>query len=379
MKLGRRFHEDMLLDPLVIGAGIAAAAGLASMFGNTLSGMRNTDKTNQANKDIAADTNATNKAIADQNLAFQRENLDYQKALQQQLFEREDTSYQRTVQDMRAAGLSPLSMQNTNGAGEVVSTNALNNDYQAQQSAPMQAYNPDFQLGFLGDIAQNYADQRLKRDELRTQQQVSMAQKDLIEAQAAKEWTLAAYQDRMLEGQLEKLGLENKSLSFQNASAPVEFKKRMTNLDAQLEKLGLENKSLSFQNATAPVEFTKRMTNLDAGTVALNWQNKNSQRDYDYNLKFGLHDGQSELERMASILATQGHGDKQEHEFYAKELVAFMNKERLLDAVSDIFPGASGLLSAGANVVNTIHNLLPHKNKSNIQSKSKPKSKSRRK
>lgn len=325
MKLGRRFHEDLLLNPLIIGAGIAAAAGLASMFGNTLSGMRNTDKTNQANKDIADETNAVNKAIADQNLAFQRENLDYQKALQQQLFEREDTSYQRTVSDMRAAGLSPLSMQNANGAGEVVSTQALNNGYQAQQSAPMQAYNPDFQLGFLGDIAQNYADQRLKRDELRTQQQVAMAQKDLIEAQAAKEWTIAAYQDRMLEGQLKKLGLENEGLSFQNASAPIEFR--------------------------------KRMTNLDAGTAALNWQNLNSSRDYNYNLKFGLHDSQSEIERMASIFATEGKGDKQDHSLYAKALVDFMNKQRLLGNLEDLginLPGIGGAVKNIGEAWNTL-------------------------
>ena len=51
------------------------------------------------------DTNTVNKDIADQNLAFQRENLEYQKALQQKIFEREDSAYQRTVQDMRASGL----------------------------------------------------------------------------------------------------------------------------------------------------------------------------------------------------------------------------------------------------------------------------------
>lgn len=51
-----------------------------------------------------------------------RENLDYQKALQQQIFEREDTAYQRSVNDMRLAGLNPLSMNGTDGAGEVVDT-----------------------------------------------------------------------------------------------------------------------------------------------------------------------------------------------------------------------------------------------------------------
>lgn len=315
MKLGRRFHEDLLLNPLIIGAGIAAAAGLASTFGNTLSGMRNTDKTNQANKDIASETNEVNKAIADQNLAFQRENLDYQKSLQQQLFEREDTSYQRTVSDMRAAGLSPLSMQNTNGAGEVVSTQALNNGYQAQQSAPMQAYNPDFQLGFLGDIAQNYADQRLKRDELQTQQQVAMAQKDLIEAQAAKEWTIAAYQDRVLEGQLKKLGLENEGLSFQNASAPIEFK--------------------------------KRMTNLDAGTTALNWQNLNFSRNYAYNQRYGLFDGMDSHERLAAYFSNKDKPySERDHELYAHQFVSELNAIRVADALGSLGPAGQTLLKS---------------------------------
>lgn len=75
-------------------------------------------------------TNVVNKDIADQNLGFQRENLDYQKALQQEIFEREDTAYQRTANDIRMAGLNPLSMQGTNGAGEAIATEPLNNSQQ---------------------------------------------------------------------------------------------------------------------------------------------------------------------------------------------------------------------------------------------------------
>lgn len=94
---------------------------------------------NEANLQIARETNETNKGIAEQNLGFQRENLEYQKALQQEIFNREDTAYQRTKADMLAAGLNPLSMQSTNGAGEAIATSPLNNNFQAQQSAPMQA------------------------------------------------------------------------------------------------------------------------------------------------------------------------------------------------------------------------------------------------
>lgn len=77
-------------------------------------------------------TNQLNKQIAEQNLNFQRENLDYQKALQQEIFNREDTSYQRTVEDMRNAGLNPLVMNGTNGTGEAIATTPLHNDMQYQ-------------------------------------------------------------------------------------------------------------------------------------------------------------------------------------------------------------------------------------------------------
>lgn len=84
-------------------------------------------------------TNVVNKEVADQNLGFQRENLDYQKALQREMFEREDTAYQRTANDMRMAGLNPLSMQGTNGAGEAIATEPLNNSQQYSDTSNFQA------------------------------------------------------------------------------------------------------------------------------------------------------------------------------------------------------------------------------------------------
>lgn len=62
--------------------------------------------------------------ISQDNLSLQKENLEYQKALQQQLFEREDTSYERTKQDMLNSGFSPLAMQGLNSAGSTVQTSA---------------------------------------------------------------------------------------------------------------------------------------------------------------------------------------------------------------------------------------------------------------
>lgn len=112
-------------------------------------------ETNAANLQIAQDTNATNKAVADENLGFQRELQEYNKALQNRIFEREDTSYQRTAQDMISAGLNPLSMQGTNGVGEVIAQSPLHNDFQAQQSNPMQSF--QYQAGGLQTVLSTFA------------------------------------------------------------------------------------------------------------------------------------------------------------------------------------------------------------------------------
>lgn len=64
-----------------------------------------------------------------QNLAFQKENLAYQKQLQQQIFDREDNAVQRRAADLEKAGLSKtLAAGDGAGAGSVISTTAPQND-----------------------------------------------------------------------------------------------------------------------------------------------------------------------------------------------------------------------------------------------------------
>lgn len=149
------------MDP-VFGTIASAASGLASGIGGIFASMRNTDKTNQANKDIA-----------NQNIDFQRENLDYQKALQQQIFEREDSAYERTVNDMRTAGLSPLAMTGTDGAGQPIQTDAIHNDYQQQ----------GYDLSAIATIAQslsNLAYTSAETDKLRSEARKANAEADKV-------------------------------------------------------------------------------------------------------------------------------------------------------------------------------------------------------
>lgn len=89
---------------------------------------------------------------ASNNLQFQRENLEYQKGLQNQIFEREDNAVQRRAKDLESAGLSKtLAAGNPAQAGSVIKTDALQDTKADKQAQGLQ------QMAQLGNLAQMYA------------------------------------------------------------------------------------------------------------------------------------------------------------------------------------------------------------------------------
>lgn len=179
----------------LIGKLIGIGAQSGSTTATNTSNREIAEDTNQTNKEISDATNAANKEVAEQNLQFQRDKLEYDKALQQEIFNREDTSYQRTTADMYKAGLNPLSMNGTNGSGSVVSTTAPNNTMQFQNiPAQIGAAIQDAGIGQMisndsFDLVKSIqAGKQLELDQIKTKsdQDLSSSQANLNNAKAAE-------------------------------------------------------------------------------------------------------------------------------------------------------------------------------------------------
>lgn len=93
------------------------------------------------------------KNISEKNLDLQKENIQYQKDLQQQVFSREDSSFQRARADLEKAGYNPNILSSGAGAGSVVST-------QAPQQSPYSAGGLVDALQHMSDPLQTYVNTR---------------------------------------------------------------------------------------------------------------------------------------------------------------------------------------------------------------------------
>lgn len=138
------------MNPAIGGALITGASGLIGSAINYY----NQKQTNEANSKNVDKTNYTNMAIAQANNAAEMDmfdqQMDYTKALQQQQFDREDNAYQRTVKDLQASGLSPLAMNGTDSAGQVVAQPSAP-QLESARAQPFLADSPQFDMASIID------------------------------------------------------------------------------------------------------------------------------------------------------------------------------------------------------------------------------------
>lgn len=157
-------------------------------------------------------TNDLNKEIAEKNLAFQKENLEYQKDLQQQIFEREDTAYQRKVQDLIKAGINPAVAAggSGSGAGSIVSTQAPHDDMRYQA--------PQFNFGSVVDTLKSLkqiASIEEYTNVARQQADYYSSLKKKVDAETVKLGIDNEFFTKTQEDRLKRVGFETDMLSYQ--------------------------------------------------------------------------------------------------------------------------------------------------------------------
>lgn len=184
----------------------------------------------------------TGKTIAEKNLEFQRENLDYTKGLNEKLMEREDTAYQRTGADMRAAGISPLTMNGTNGAGTLMGANAP----QANKTSDIQA------IGQILNVLNSVSNTRSNAS-------VSNAQANLINAQADNQKIKNLWENDILASTFEGLDLKNISNRFNNEILNIDWNNKKRSL-AFNEQFGLSDNMPDFVKM---LNYATHQGNLD--------------------------------------------------------------------------------------------------------------------
>lgn len=113
------------------------------------------------------------KEYNDKMLALNREQFDYQKALQKEIFAREDSATQRKMQDLIKSGLNPmLAGGQTANAGEAVGTTSLT---QGMNGAPQLQFDPQTAIDNVYNLMK-------RKEDIAT----TKAQRDLLYSQIAK-------------------------------------------------------------------------------------------------------------------------------------------------------------------------------------------------
>lgn len=200
-----------------------------------------------------------NKEQNDKNLEFQKEQLEYQKHLQQQIFEREDTATQRAVQDMKAAGINPiLAAGNGANAGSVVET-------QAPQS------NADYSgiaTGAAG-AAQALVDGVRSREEMQMKRE--MQEQQLKNLQAQEEKTRADTLRSILGKDLDQRQLDYLNDTYNERVREHELNNNLREIQAKLNNGEISRREANEQREKYIYEFNKKYNDGKEGQKPWNY------------------------------------------------------------------------------------------------------------
>lgn len=196
--------------------------------------------------------------LARQNFAWQKHVYQDQMALTREQMEREDNSMQRKVSDLKKAGLNPVLA--AGGSGSPVSTYKVGNAPQQDLTPESMAMQNQYRIQeVLADLYQRFADV----SQTRAQIDLIKSQKNKSDEEAKALGIENQYKERLLQGKLRGLDLQNQSLEIANYYAPqlndanlANAGKRLSLMDAEIKK----NEALT--SLTKTKEFSEKQEQM---------------------------------------------------------------------------------------------------------------------
>lgn len=290
------------MAPIIAAAIPAAISAVTSIGGMIASSQQN--KQNVASQESASAAN----------LQFQKENLDYQKALQQQIFQREDTAWQRATQDAKAAGLSPLAVSGGSPAGQVISTTP-------QSTTPTVSDLSGVAQGMyqIGAAAQQYASTALQNRQLqeniratniKNAQELLKLENDRAKWQSDLRFRSSSFsashkeQIRQFDKNLEHLIKQSDRAAYENDR---DYKLRYENQGFTQDYLSKNSDwEHHFRQSEADRQFTEVQKNNESNrryTNAQSWQTEYDNRQLE---KYGYKSGANQWQVLSGGAAKAG-------------------------------------------------------------------------
>lgn len=215
----------------------------------------------------------TGRDIANKNYNLDKQNLAYQKELQQEIFAREDNAVQRRMRDLEAAGLSKtLAAGGSANAGAIVPTKAPQKEYTAGRGIDTATQAAALAL----DVARSRADiSKTVADTAVSRQTANKLKSDTLNTDLTNEYLSQTMTDRIIQ---QVVTTDQKKLDYLNSE-----------LDSQIKKNNIQIQEIEKTKAALAVEGARLgLTSQQIEIVAKQLTLSNSQYDSAWYQNWGL-------------------------------------------------------------------------------------------